>query len=209
MIAYYVMKGVLIPGLLIRKSWLIFLASSVVLLVAINFYYYYGLYYALGLMEPLPDAKAFVMSFYTLIALMIIFGVENFLSKVNNDGDPTSIEKGQRAEFNDEYFFVKTQGVYQRIEFANILFIKGFQNYVKIRCSKEEYIVYLTLRQIMDRLKEADFLRIHRSYIVNRRNVDRIDGNEIFMTNGDSIPFNRKKREEIFKVLLEDKLVVR
>lgn len=51
----------------------------------------------------------------------------------------------------------------------------------------------------LDELEEQlpkEFLRIHKSYIVNMRYIDRVERNELLLSNGKRIPISRSKREE-------------
>ena len=59
-----------------------------------------------------------------------------------------------------------------------------------------EHYVYMTLEELMERLQEQRFIRIHKSYIVNMRYIDRIDRKNVLLQGGRAVPISRSKQEE-------------
>lgn len=59
-------------------------------------------------------------------------------------------------------------------------------------------MVSINLANIMKDLPQKKFMRIHRSYIVNVRNVESIAGNCVRM-NGQYIPIGREYRKDFFE----------
>ncbi len=76
-----------------------------------------------------------------------------------------------------------------RLEKNEIRFIQGMNNYVRIKYTNREYIIYSSLQKIKAKLGK-DFVRIHKSFIINRaritafnRSVVEIDGMKINVGN--------------------------
>ncbi|MEO1513767.1 MAG: LytTR family DNA-binding domain-containing protein [Bacteroidota bacterium] len=75
-----------------------------------------------------------------------------------------------------DYFFVKTNRKMVKTVYADILFVESYGEYVKIH-TKDDLILALQTTQFMEQLlPEEDFVRIHRSYIVNLNHIQEIDG---------------------------------
>ena len=53
----------------------------------------------------------------------------------------------------------------------SILFIEGMSNYVRIYTDDEKHLVYSSLQEIIKNLR-GDFIRVHKSYIVNRSKIN-------------------------------------
>lgn len=85
-----------------------------------------------------------------------------------------------------------------------------------IRCESDDYytrfffrdakpiLVSKTLKEYEELLREHDFIRPHKSHLVNLRFVKsfmRNDGGYIVLDNGDNIPVSRRKRESIIQIL--------
>jgi DNA-binding LytR/AlgR family response regulator len=82
---------------------------------------------------------------------------------------------------NDEYFFIQseTKGKMIKLKIPDILYIEGLKNYLRIETIDGKYITYLTLKEIEDKLPSENFIRVHKSYIVNLEKIKAITGNQI------------------------------
>lgn len=58
-----------------------------------------------------------------------------------------------------------------------------------------QYTMYETLNKISEMVSE-DFLRIHQSYLVNLKFIRRLDGNQLLLSNGDTLLIARSKLKE-------------
>lgn len=81
----------------------------------------------------------------------------------------------------DRYLFVKADYKTIRVDLDNIAYIESIKDYVKIHLlGKDQTITSLTtLKRIEERLPEADFLRIHRSFIVAVNKIDALGRNSV------------------------------
>lgn len=64
-------------------------------------------------------------------------------------------------------FTIKEKGLNKRIDVNKILFIEAEGNYLKLVTESSYYLYRCTMNKIQDQLDPDQFLRIHRSYIVN------------------------------------------
>jgi DNA-binding LytR/AlgR family response regulator len=89
---------------------------------------------------------------------------------------------GPAARPKEDFFYVKSdvKGKMVRINTPDITYIEGALNYVIIHLlSDTKQITYLTMSEIEQYLPENDFLRIHKSFIVNTQKIRFITGEEI------------------------------
>lgn len=76
-----------------------------------------------------------------------------------------------------DYFFVKTNRKMVKVEYAEILFVESYGEYVKIY-TKDDVILALQRTSFMEKiLPSENFIRIHRSHIININHIKEIDGN--------------------------------
>ena len=77
--------------------------------------------------------------------------------------------------------FVKTEYRLQQIELAKVLYIEGLKDYVKIYVEGEQYpILSLMSMKSMEALLPTDqFIRVHKSYIVQPQKIKVIERNRI------------------------------
>ncbi|MBI35487.1 MAG: hypothetical protein CMP67_09015 [Flavobacteriales bacterium] len=105
------------------------------------------------------------------------------LSKVINDNK------------KDENIFFKVNGKLQKIKLFNILFFESMSDYVKIITKEKTYVVLQTMTKLQNSLPQ-NFVRCHRSYIVNLEKVDALD-DRVLEIEGHAIPVSRSYYGEI------------
>jgi two-component system, LytTR family, response regulator len=102
---------------------------------------------------------------------------EDFLSASNKVLEWFSIIRKQNIYKEDRFMFVKSEYKLVQIELNDILFIEGMKDYIKIYTSSNDKPIMslMNLKKIEDYLPSPEFMRIHRSYIVNMKKIKLID----------------------------------
>ena len=104
------------------------------------------------------------------------------------------------------YFFIKCDNRYEKIYFDDILFIKGMKNYVQIFTEKKKHLTLTSLKEVLEYLPNQQFLRTHKSYIINSIKVNSLQNHELTIQEH-RIPISRNMRESIMQSILKDKLI--
>lgn len=85
--------------------------------------------------------------------------------------------KEQQAEFHDvktaDSIFIKIKDKLVKFMFSDIVYFEAYDNYSFLHTAQKKYILGSSLKQLEERLSDTQFLRTHRSYIVN---INKIDG---------------------------------
>jgi DNA-binding LytR/AlgR family response regulator len=85
---------------------------------------------------------------------------------------------------------------------ADILFIEGSGNYIKVHTQNDKPLMVLDkLTDLLEKLPPKQFLRVHKSFIINISHLTRIEGNMLFIRDKE-IPISntfKKELEEIIK----------
>jgi two-component system, LytTR family, response regulator LytT len=97
-----------------------------------------------------------------------------------------------------DYIVAKVDGKIEKIFFKDIIVIEGMREYVKFVCSHRNYITLESMKNLEDALPKADFLRVHKSFIVAKKRVQSLDGNQLVIDKL-KIPISRERKEEIVK----------
>lgn len=110
----------------------------------------------------------------------------------------TSRRRGQRPEF----ITVRSDYRSVRIAIADILYVEGLKDYVKIYTDDRErpIITQMSMKSIEGMLPEEDFVRVHRSYIVSPRHVSTYDRSRLVVGNTE-IPVGDTYRARVIEKL--------
>jgi len=86
-------------------------------------------------------------------------------------------------ESSPDYFFVNVEYSLVKVEFADIQWIEGLKDYIKIhlRSSSKAVVTRLSMKSLEEQLPALKFIRIHKSYIVSIAAITSIRRNSIFI----------------------------
>jgi len=87
-----------------------------------------------------------------------------------------------------------------KIATDSIYLIEAKGDYIQIKTNKKNYMVHSTLKKIEDKLPKEDFLKIHRSFIINTKHIIDIEDNSVLIDKH-VIPVSRSNRPELMKRL--------
>ncbi|WP_445382583.1 LytR/AlgR family response regulator transcription factor [Robiginitalea sp. IMCC43444] len=87
-----------------------------------------------------------------------------------------------------------------KLKYNEILLIEAKGDYINIKTETEEYLVHTTLKKILAKLPEEQFLQIHRSYIINFTKIIDIEDNSVLIEKN-VIPISRSNRPELMRRL--------
>lgn len=87
-----------------------------------------------------------------------------------------------------------------KIDIPSIYLIEARGDYIQIKTSGKNYTVHSTLKKIEEKLPKDIFLKVHRSYIINTKQIIDIEDNSVLIEK-DVIPVSRSNRPELMKRL--------
>jgi len=120
-------------------------------------------------------------------------------SQLTTEG--TQQEKSMMPPAESGYIFVKVDTRWERIQLSELTYIEGSGDYVAIHLTNNKKILSLqTLTQMMARLDGKDFVRVHRSYIVNLPLVDTIEKDHLLIGDRD-ITIGKSYRQDFFSLV--------
>jgi len=98
----------------------------------------------------------------------------------------------------DKSIFIRADFSLVKIPLADILYIEGLADYVKIYIKDRKTIVArMPMKDMMEKLNAADFIRVHRSFILPFSKIEAVRGTTIFI--GDAaFPIGRTYADEFF-----------
>lgn len=112
------------------------------------------------------------------------------------------------SEASPEFFFIKCDHVFEKVYFNDVLYVEAMQNYCILHTPARKLIAYITLTGLEEKLPKTNFLKVHKSFIVNLDKITALDGNDLFI-NKAQIPVSRNLKEEVMKRVMGDNLFKR
>lgn len=109
----------------------------------------------------------------------------------------------------EPYFFVRENLTYVQIRYEDVLYMKAQENFLQIVTITKSFLPILSITKMEEQLKGDRFLRVHRSYLVNRSKISIIGKNEIILSNGQAIPIGDQYRSQINRKHIDGNLVSR
>ncbi|MDD3877378.1 MAG: LytTR family DNA-binding domain-containing protein [Bacteroidales bacterium] len=96
---------------------------------------------------------------------------------------------------NSTHFFIRSGYSLVKVNIEEILYIEGYDDYIKIHLDKKNHIITrMTMTNIIEKLPATDFLRIHRSYIVPLKKVERVHKNTVTIA-GNEVPIGKTYKD--------------
>ncbi|MES2649080.1 MAG: LytTR family DNA-binding domain-containing protein [Bacteroidota bacterium] len=111
--------------------------------------------------------------------------LERFIAACNKANDLYRLKNSSPSERNKPatYFFVNVDYSLLKIQFADIIWIEGLRDYIKIhlKSTSKAIVVRMSMKAVEDELPAADFIRIHKSYIVAIESITAIKKTSVFI----------------------------
>ncbi len=82
---------------------------------------------------------------------------------------------------DNEFVFIRDNGVLKRIKMEDILFLEAMGDYVKLHTVHKFHAIHTTLKAVEEKLPANRFMRVHRSYIVALDKIEAIEDGTINM----------------------------
>lgn len=138
------------------------------------------------------------------------FRFERFVQAVNKasnllrQSDSSIPEKhpatGEEKKEDKNYVLVKSDFKVFRIFYSDILFIESMKEYVAYHTPKGRTLSLGSLKSLEDELPSDLFMRIHKSYIVNKTKVSALEGNMVHVDEK-KLPIGSSYRKEVMEVM--------
>jgi len=101
-----------------------------------------------------------------------------------------------------QYFFIKADGKLVKVNYADIKFIEGMKDYLKIHTANGMIVTHYTMKAMEEQLPSDKFMRVHKSYIIALNAIKAIEGNIIFLDKEKAeVPLGNSFKEALLSVV--------
>ena len=123
------------------------------------------------------------------------FSYDRFLKAVMRIEDSVS-----STVINNYEFFVYADKTFHRINKNDMLYIKAEVDYVQISCLETKLLVQDSLNNWEEKLNKDNFIRIHRSYLINFSKIDKVEGNMVYI-NDVRLPLGKTYKKKFLELI--------
>jgi DNA-binding LytR/AlgR family response regulator len=128
------------------------------------------------------------------------FALQRFLKAVQKAKDFHELKRQSGNAQPPSYIFIKSEKRIEKVELNDILYAEVLGNYVTIVTAQKKIIAYLTMKSLESQLSDADFIKIHQSFLVNRSKIESVEGNELRV--GEKLlPISRSYRDGVAELI--------
>ena len=115
------------------------------------------------------------------------FSFERFVQAINKVQPKESV---QDTSANLE-FFVKSGHEYIKVKSEEVVYIQSDMDYTEIHQKDKKLLTPETLSFWENKLRANDFIRVHKSYLINTACIEKIAGNQVYLFGGIQVPIGR------------------
>ena len=91
----------------------------------------------------------------------------------------------------NSYFILSVSGEKKKINYDDIIYFESMGHYIVLHIDNEEYDYKYNISDLCADLTGTEFVRTHRSYVVNLKYVEKITKNECQLINNITVPLSR------------------
>lgn len=127
------------------------------------------------------------------------------ITQVSQSDQPD--QPSQEIQVDEEFMFVKSEYRLVRINLHDIKYIESMRDYVRIHLDNQKPIMTLiSLNKIWNALSKSQFIRVHRSYVVNSSKITTIERNRIIFDSNIYIPISEQYKAD-FQLFIDEHIL--
>ena len=88
------------------------------------------------------------------------------------------------------------------VPFEDIICVEAQGDYMVFYCREKKILVNERMKVYEELLPSSHFIRVHKSWMVNKHQVDYIEGNMIMLGGGKQVPIGKTYRTEVVAKLI-------
>ncbi|HEY3403310.1 MAG TPA: LytTR family DNA-binding domain-containing protein [Ohtaekwangia sp.] len=105
-----------------------------------------------------------------------------------------------KSDNQDNFVYFKVDKKMIKTRMADILYIESIKDYVKVKTLEKEIVTQQKISYLEESLPREQFVRIHRSFIVNVNRIDAYTATDVEIGKT-SVPIGRNYKNDVIKLL--------
>ena len=118
-------------------------------------------------------------------------------SEVYDSVKPHFIGAYDKIKISRKFIIVQQRKTPRRVPISQIYYIECVKKHLIFHVDGEDVEITANLSDIYSELKDFEFYQVHQGYIVNLKQIHKIDDYMIILTNGDRVPISVRKKTDV------------
>jgi DNA-binding LytR/AlgR family response regulator len=132
------------------------------------------------------------------------FSLERFIVAVDKAKEKLQESTKRVVETNSlttqSYFFIKAEGKIYKVAYEDCLYVEAQGNYTKVVTVGSTFLPKMAFSALIALLPAELFIRVHRSFLINKSMINHIDGNRVYVQHKE-IPIAETYRDSFLSKL--------
>jgi DNA-binding LytR/AlgR family response regulator len=106
----------------------------------------------------------------------------------------------EASKSGDEEIFIKKGSSLVKLKLREIVFVEALENYVTLNTNTDKFTIHFTMKAIESQLPSGVFIRVHRSFIINKSMIQAIKESSLDIMIGSAvknIPVGKSFRDSL------------
>ncbi|HYC85002.1 MAG TPA: LytTR family DNA-binding domain-containing protein [Chryseosolibacter sp.] len=105
-----------------------------------------------------------------------------------------------KSEATEDFIYFRVDKKMVKTKISDILYIESVKDYVKVRTPEKDIVTQQKISYLEESLPKSQFLRIHRSFIVNKERIDAYTATDVEIGKF-HVPIGRNYKNDVIRIL--------
>lgn len=128
--------------------------------------------------------------------------LDRFVKACSKAWELHKLRTGKKSDQKgSDYFFINVDYSLLKVVFADIIYVEGLKDYVKIhlKSTNKPVVARMSLKSLEDELPASQFIRIHKSFIVSKHFITSVKKNSVFI-NDVELPVGENYKDSVNEI---------
>lgn len=139
------------------------------------------LYYQLPFQPSVIFTTSFEHFAFTAFELGAVDYLKKPLTPVRFNNALLRLQKAIENNNRESTLSFKEGRGFLKLNSSDILFFEASKDYIKIVTQNKSHLVLLTMKSLENKLNSKNFIRVNKSYIINKEKITKTDGENIYI----------------------------
>ena len=122
--------------------------------------------------------------------------IEKVFAQEDRSSIGTSANRNNQEEDITDEIYIKDNGRLVKVRYEDIFYVENVGDYAKIVTKTSSHTIHGTIKGIASKLPKKYFLKVHRSYIINIKEIIDFESNSI-LVGSKLVPVSRAHKQEL------------